>query len=198
MSFKDIYVHEIPKILISDELIMKKIDEELTIYNNLLKYNYSDEKDYNIQKNIIINLFKQLSNNKKYKLHINKLNKDFYNLTQKINNKFDQKNIIIELENIENEQQYNNIQFQKLQELDNNMLMNEIIIKERSNEIEKIHNSIIQINEIFKDLAILVNNQQSSIDITEKNIETTLDNTRQGLKEIKKAAEYNKKWCVIM
>jgi hypothetical protein len=204
MSFKDILENnksDMIKIITDDDIILNKIYDELFLYSKLLKYETINVEIYELQKNNIIILFNELSKNNKYTLQKNKLNKDFMNITKKINEK------IIFLENLKNnknnldeEINFENIKFQKLDNIsiENELITNEVIIKENQEAINKIHDSIIQVNEIFIELAKLVNDQQSFIDETEKKLDVALDNTNHGLKEIKKAAEYNNRYCIII
>jgi len=95
---------------------------------------------------------------------------------------------------MDSEFEYNKIKFKKI----DNEIESEIenkINKEIS--IKQIHKDIIQINEIFIDLANLVNEQQISIDITTNNIDDTLENTKNGLENVKRAAKY-KRTCNIL
>lgn len=43
--------------------------------------------------------------------------------------------------------------------LDNEIAFNEAVIEEREQGIQEIHHQIGEVNEIFKDLAVLVNDQ---------------------------------------
>ncbi|KAI4372385.1 hypothetical protein MLD38_010622 [Melastoma candidum] len=58
--------------------------------------------------------------------------------------------------------------------LDNELAFNEAIIEEREQGIQEIQNQIGEVNEIFKDLAVLVNEQGTMID----DISTHIDNAR--------------------
>lgn len=103
---------------------------------------------------------------------------------------------------MDSEFEYNKIKFKKIDnEIESEIIMNEEITKEKEIAkeitIKQIHKDIIQINEIFTDLANLVNEQQISIDITTNNIDESLENTKNGLENIKKAAKY-KRTCNIM
>mmetsp|Transcript_18608 Transcript_18608/g.39024 ORF Transcript_18608/g.39024 Transcript_18608/m.39024 type:complete len:303 (+) Transcript_18608:84-992(+) len=76
--------------------------------------------------------------------------------------------------------------------------INEEIMKEREQEIQHIHKSMYQVNEIYKDLAHLVDTQQEGIDQVETQMEGAKENTKEGLKHIEKANESQKEGqCVI-
>lgn len=75
--------------------------------------------------------------------------------------------------------------------------INEEIMREREEEIKNIHKGMHQVNEIYKDLAHLVDNQQEDIDQIETQMENTKDNTATGLKHIEKANESSQSQCII-
>eukprot|EP00520_Triparma_pacifica_P004753 CAMPEP_0118658128 /NCGR_PEP_ID=MMETSP0785-20121206/14396_1 /TAXON_ID=91992 /ORGANISM="Bolidomonas pacifica, Strain CCMP 1866" /LENGTH=273 /DNA_ID=CAMNT_0006551111 /DNA_START=106 /DNA_END=924 /DNA_ORIENTATION=- len=79
-----------------------------------------------------------------------------------------------------------NIKFEQVQAQDH---FQESIIKERDVEIRKINKEMATVNEIFKDLAGIVNEQQDEID----NIETLMENShahaKAGLEQVQQANE---------
>ena len=70
-------------------------------------------------------------------------------------------------------------------------------MREREEEIKNIHKGMHQVNEIYKDLAHLVDNQQEGIDQIETQMENTKENTATGLKHIEKANESSQSQCTI-
>ncbi|PUZ61399.1 hypothetical protein GQ55_4G273000 [Panicum hallii var. hallii] len=78
---------------------------------------------------------------------------------------------------------------QELSLLDNEITFNEALIEEREREIRKIQQEISEINEIFRDLAKLVHDQQGAIDVVESNIETAAMETSKGEEELSRAAQ---------
>jgi syntaxin 7 len=78
---------------------------------------------------------------------------------------------------------------QELSLLDNEITFNEALIEEREREICKIQQEISEINEIFRDLAKLVHDQQGAIDVVESNIETAAMETSKGEEELSRAAQ---------
>jgi syntaxin 7 len=54
--------------------------------------------------------------------------------------------------------------------LENETVFNEAVIEEREQGIHEIHQQIGEVNEIFKDLAVLVHEQGYMIDDIDKNI----------------------------
>ena len=75
--------------------------------------------------------------------------------------------------------------------------ISEEIMREREEEIRNIHKGMHTVNEIYKDLAHLVDNQQAGVDQIETQMENTKDNTATGLKHIEKANESDKSQCSI-
>lgn len=81
-------------------------------------------------------------------------------------------------------------------ELEQEIAHNEALIEEREKDIDKIHQSVAQVNEIFRDLAMIVQEQQSSIDDIENHVHESLAQTQHGLDEVRKASEMQRS-CAI-
>jgi hypothetical protein len=64
---------------------------------------------------------------------------------------------------------------------------------ERDAGVREVEAAVLEVNEIFTDLATLVNEQQPLIDTIEGNITETGGNVETGLAEIRKAETYQKK-----
>ncbi|CAL5330363.1 unnamed protein product [Camellia sinensis] len=64
--------------------------------------------------------------------------------------------------------------------LENDIVFNEYIIEEREQGIEEIQQQIGEVNEIFKDLAVLVHEQGVMIDDISSNIESSHAGTAQA------------------
>ncbi|KAJ1258667.1 hypothetical protein BS78_10G093100 [Paspalum vaginatum] len=78
---------------------------------------------------------------------------------------------------------------QELALLDDEIAFNEALVEEREREREicKIQQEISEINEIFRDLAKLVHNQQGDIDVVESNIETAAMETSKAAEQLSEA-----------
>ncbi|XP_076884612.1 syntaxin-22-like [Bidens hawaiensis] len=76
--------------------------------------------------------------------------------------------------------------------LDNEIAFNEAIIEERDQGIQEIQNQIGELNEIFKDLAVLVHEQGAMVDDIGSNIENSHDATAQGKSHLLKASKAQK------
>ncbi|URE14667.1 SynN [Musa troglodytarum] len=82
--------------------------------------------------------------------------------------------------------------------LDNEIVFNEAIIEEREQGIQEIQQQIGQVNEIFKDLAVLVHDQGAVIDDINSHIENSYAATAQGKTQLKKAAATQKSNSSLM
>ncbi|KAI0488409.1 syntaxin-22 [Dendrobium catenatum] len=76
--------------------------------------------------------------------------------------------------------------------LDNEIVFNEAIIDEREQGIQEIQQQIGEVNEIFKDLAVLVHGQGVMIDDIESNVENSLAATTQAKTQLTKASKTQK------
>ncbi|GMY06367.1 syntaxin-22 [Fagus crenata] len=76
--------------------------------------------------------------------------------------------------------------------LDNEIVFNEAIIEEREQGIKEIQHQISEVNEIFKDLAVLVHEQGAMIDDISSNIESSHGATTQATSQLSKASKSQK------
>ncbi|XP_077253961.1 syntaxin-22-like [Tasmannia lanceolata] len=76
--------------------------------------------------------------------------------------------------------------------LDNEIAFNEAVIEEREQGIQDIQQQIGEVNEIFKDLAVLVHDQGTMIDDIDSNIENSYAATVQAKSQLAKAAKTQK------
>lgn len=67
------------------------------------------------------------------------------------------------------------------------------MVAEREEEVNKIVRSIVDLNEIFKDLAHMVHEQGTVLDRIDYNIEQTQVQVHEGYKQLQKADKYQKK-----
>ncbi|PKI45359.1 hypothetical protein CRG98_034163, partial [Punica granatum] len=78
---------------------------------------------------------------------------------------------------------------QEVVHLENEIAFNEAIIEEREEGIREIQQQIGEVNEIFKDLAVLVHEQGAMIDDIGSHVENAHAATGQGKSELVKAAK---------
>jgi hypothetical protein len=77
--------------------------------------------------------------------------------------------------------------------------LHEEIMREREEEIRNINKGMHTVNEIYKDLAHIVGQQQHDIDKIEAQMEDSRNNAESGLKQVEKANEkYGQSNCSIM
>lgn len=75
------------------------------------------------------------------------------------------------------------------------------LIRQRDEEITNIEQGVTELNEIFKDLGSVVQQQGMLVDNIEANIYTTSDNTAMASRELNKAMRSQRnanKWCIYM
>jgi len=77
--------------------------------------------------------------------------------------------------------------------MDDMIQYNENLIAERSKDVQSIERDVMEINAIFKDLAVMVNDQGAKIDQIENHIQSTVDDTEAASEEIDKAYDSHKK-----
>ncbi|XP_039142309.1 syntaxin-22-like [Dioscorea cayenensis subsp. rotundata] len=87
---------------------------------------------------------------------------------------------------------------QEILQLDNEIVFNEAIIEEREQGIQEIQQQIGEVNEIFKDLAVLVHDQGIMIDDIDSNIENSSAATVQAKSQLSKAAKTQKSNSSLM
>ncbi|KAJ1955471.1 hypothetical protein IWQ62_005521 [Dispira parvispora] len=82
---------------------------------------------------------------------------------------------------------------QDMQVLDNEIEFNEMLIAEREHEIYEIEQGITELNEVFRDLGTIVNEQQSLLDNIESNVSSMAINVRHAGEELITANRHQKK-----
>ncbi|KAJ3412501.1 hypothetical protein HDV05_000639 [Chytridiales sp. JEL 0842] len=80
----------------------------------------------------------------------------------------------------------------QLQSLDNEVEYNEALIEEREEELRNIERSIVEVNEIFRDLGTIVNEQQYMLDNIESNVSDVAINMENATGELRTASRYQK------
>ena len=77
--------------------------------------------------------------------------------------------------------------------------LQEEIMREREEEIRNINRGMHTVNEIYKDLAHIVSQQQNDIDMIETQMDQAHTSAQQGLQQVEKANEkYGQGNCCIM
>ena len=70
------------------------------------------------------------------------------------------------------------------------------IMQEREQHINQVAENVLVLNELFKDMAELVNDQQESIDTIETNVESAAERTKAGIVHLEAAIEHQKACAV--
>ncbi|KAJ3107209.1 hypothetical protein HDU97_004629 [Phlyctochytrium planicorne] len=83
-------------------------------------------------------------------------------------------------------------QLQTLHAMDNEIDYNEALIQEREEDLRNIEKSIVEVNEIFRDLGTIVNEQQYMLDSIESNVGEVAVNVRNAHDELQTASRYQK------
>ena len=81
-------------------------------------------------------------------------------------------------------------------QLEVNLHQSTEVINVRDKEINKIHQEIRDIHELYQELSSLISTQGEEVDKLETNLETTKINTERGVTDITKAAKQQPK-CLI-
>ncbi|KAI9033271.1 t-SNARE, partial [Hyaloraphidium curvatum] len=80
----------------------------------------------------------------------------------------------------------------QIQGLDYEIEYNESLIAERERDIKEIEKSIVEVNEIFRDLGTMVNEQQYMLDNIEANVSSVAVNMENATDELRTASKYQK------
>lgn len=75
------------------------------------------------------------------------------------------------------------------------------LIEERDAAADEIVTSVVQVNEIFRDLAVLVDQQGKDIEVIESNTTAAEAATAKGVDELRQASKYQKsyrKWILVV
>merc|ERR1712065_117433 len=81
----------------------------------------------------------------------------------------------------------------QFQQLEQERTFHENVIAEKEAGIRDIEKTVLEVNDIFKDLSNLVADRGELVDSIAANIETGAVNTEKGVKELGKASNYQKK-----
>jgi len=82
---------------------------------------------------------------------------------------------------------------QELIEVDNERDFNEQLIRERHQGIKEIETKVVELNEMFRDLAVMVDEQGIEIDNIESHLANAEEHTTQGVVELVEAEKSQRK-----
>lgn len=92
---------------------------------------------------------------------------------------------LIDLQSPEGQQQQHQISLQIEEQVDLDLL------REREQSIKKIETDIVEVNQIFKDIAKIVHENNEVLDSIEANVETATIHVSEGAQQIARAREYH-------
>ena len=84
-----------------------------------------------------------------------------------------------------------------MQTYENTISINDKIIQEKNEEMDKLNLDIQAIREIYKDLALLVTEQGEQINIMSDNIENATRETEKALTQLQISEKRSRKKCII-
>lgn len=91
---------------------------------------------------------------------------------------------------------------QKQQQMEQDDIdFNEQIVAERNREIREIETAVVEVGQIFQDLAAMVNEQGVMVDNIESNISSSVEATTTGVIQLEGAEEYQikaRKRCIVI
>ena len=76
------------------------------------------------------------------------------------------------------------------------LIDNQQLLLEKEEKIKEIESDVLLLNEVFKDLAIIVKDQDENINIISDNMEYTVEYTEEATTELKIAYKKKKNTCV--
>jgi len=68
----------------------------------------------------------------------------------------------------------------------------EMLIREKNEEIKALERDLVEVNQLMKDVSVLVSEQQGALDSIEGNVEATAVHVQQGNTQLRKAGEHQK------
>ena len=75
--------------------------------------------------------------------------------------------------------------------------VNEALIAEREEAMREINKQLMEVREIFSDLAVMIDDQNEGIETIANNVDSSHDAAARGLKELEKANELQRGRCIV-
>eukprot|EP01103_Thecamoeba_quadrilineata_P014313 TRINITY_DN4232_c0_g1_i1.p1 TRINITY_DN4232_c0_g1~~TRINITY_DN4232_c0_g1_i1.p1 ORF type:complete len:276 (-),score=51.25 TRINITY_DN4232_c0_g1_i1:50-850(-) len=93
--------------------------------------------------------------------------------------------------------------YEEIKYIDREREFNRMINKERDDDIRQIQMEMVTVNEISRDLALLVDQQGAELDNIEKHLSESVYNAKEGVSELRKAqqsqkSERSKMWWILL
>lgn len=93
-------------------------------------------------------------------------------------------------------QEHDSLILAKLKDIDG-QTVDEAILREREAQVLAVHESVVVLNSLFKDMANLTQQQQEGIDAIEANVTAASNKTKDALADLEIAADHQKKSCAV-
>ena len=84
-------------------------------------------------------------------------------------------------------------QRRKMEQMDQQVMSNDSLIQEREDAIKDIESQMLEVNDIFKDLSVAVQDQGHQLDSIEANMSQAYSSVDDGAQQLEKANRYQKK-----
>ena len=175
---------------------LKQVDKNIRLYINEELKQADNELQYRIKNNMSQNILTELNSfSKKFKL-----NQEIYSKKCKelVIEEEEDNNNFLELYDISTNNSDNNDNIINDSDANQNFLMKEEpdqLLQKRENELNEIVRGVNKLQELFKDLHIIVIEQGTILDRIDYNIDVGFNNVSKGKKKIIEADEHHKGSC---
>ena len=175
---------------------LKQVDKNIRLYINEELKQADNELQYRIKNNMSQNILTELNSfSKKFKL-----NQEIYSKKCKelVIEEEEDNNNFLELYDISTNNSDNNDNIINDNDANQNFLMKEEpdqLLQKRENELNEIVRGVNKLQELFKDLHIIVIEQGTILDRIDYNIDVGFNNVSKGKKKIIEADEHHKGSC---
>ena len=175
---------------------LKQVNKNIRLYINEELKQADNELQYRIKNNMSQNILTELNSfSKKFKL-----NQEIYSKKCKelVIEEEEDNNNFLELYDISTNNSDNNDNIINDNDANQNFLMKEEpdqLLQKRENELNEIVRGVNKLQELFKDLHIIVIEQGTILDRIDYNIDVGFNNVSKGKKKIIEADEHHKGSC---
>ena len=175
---------------------LKQVDKNIRLYINEELKQADNELQYRIKNNMSQNILTELNSfSKKFKL-----NQEIYSKKCKelVIEEEEDNNNFLELYDISTNNSDNNDNIINDNDANQNFFMKEEpdqLLQKRENELNEIVRGVNKLQELFKDLHIIVIEQGTILDRIDYNIDVGFNNVSKGKKKIIEADEHHKGSC---
>ena len=186
----------IKKVSIQLKQELKQVDKNIRLYINEELKQADNELQYRIKNNMSQNMLTELNSfSRKFKL-----NQEIYSKKCKelVIEEEEDNNNFLELYDMSTNNSDNNDNIINDNDANQNFLMKDEpdhLLQKRENELDEIVRGVNKLQELFKDLHIIVVEQGTILDRIDYNIDVGFNNVSKGKKKIIEADEHHKGSC---